>query len=100
MKLNVSKTSVIYFTKKTNMIAFEYRLCASRITRTATTRIWEGVFLDSKLNFHQHVYYIFSQTLKLLALIHGITFSFSSIDSLLMFYFSLVRSKHECTFVT
>jgi hypothetical protein len=54
-----------------------------------------GVFLDSKLYFHQHVDYLFSDTITLLGLIRSITFSFSSLDSLMILYSSLVRSKLE-----
>jgi hypothetical protein len=41
-----------------------------------------GVFIDSKLHFHNHVDYIFSQCIKLLGLVRAITFPFSSIGSL------------------
>jgi hypothetical protein len=54
-----------------------------------------GVFIDSKLYFHSHVDYIFSQYIKLLGLIRNNTFSFSTLDSLLILYFSLVRPKLE-----
>jgi hypothetical protein len=54
-----------------------------------------GVHIDSKLHFHQHVDFLFSHTMKLLGLILIITFSFSSLDSLLMLYIAIVRSKFE-----
>jgi hypothetical protein len=37
-----------------------------------------GTLLDCKLHFHSHVDYIFSQSLKMLRLIHYITLSFST----------------------
>jgi hypothetical protein len=52
-----------------------------------------GVPLDCKLYFHQHIDYIFSQGLKMLGLIRYITSSFSTTDSLLVLYSTLVRSK-------
>jgi hypothetical protein len=94
MKINVSKTRVISFPWKTNMISFGYKLCGSRINHTDTLKDL-GIILDTKLYFHPHVDYIFSQALHLLGLIRVIIFSFSSIDSLLMLYFTLVRSKLE-----
>jgi hypothetical protein len=39
--------------------------------------------------------YLFSHAIKLLGPIWTVTFSFSSLDSLMMLYSSLVRSKHE-----
>jgi hypothetical protein len=53
-----------------------------------------GVWLDKKLYFH-HVNYIFSVASKLLGLIKFITYNFSSLDSLLVLYVSLGRSKLE-----
>jgi hypothetical protein len=52
------------------------------------------VHTDCKLHFHRHVDFLFSHALKLLRLIRKITFSFSTLDSLLM-YVALVRSKLE-----
>jgi hypothetical protein len=72
MKLNISKTRVISFSIKDL-----------------------GVFTDSKLHFHNHVDYIFSQCIKLLGLVRAITFPFSSIGSLYMLYCTLSRSKLE-----
>jgi hypothetical protein len=42
------------------MIAFECKLCGSRINRTDTIKE-PCVFLDSKLHFHDNVDYIFSK---------------------------------------
>jgi hypothetical protein len=53
------------------------------------------VHIDSKLHFHQNVHFLFSHTMKLLELIRTITFSFSTLDSLLMLYITIVRSKLE-----
>lgn len=53
-KLNVSKTKVTSFIRKTDTIPFKYKLCGSPIARKDTIKILE-VFLDSKLYFHQHM---------------------------------------------
>jgi hypothetical protein len=94
MKLNISKTRVISFSRKTNTLFFQYKLCHSSITRTDSIKDL-GVFTDSKLHFHNHVDYIFSQCIKLLGLVRAITFPFSSIGSLYMLYCTLIRSKLE-----
>jgi hypothetical protein len=54
MKLNISKTRVIAFTRKTNILYYTYKMCNSSITRTDTIKDL-GVQLDSKLHIHVHV---------------------------------------------
>jgi hypothetical protein len=54
-----------------------------------------AVLLDSKLLFHHHVDYAFSQPLKILGIIPTMTFYFSAFDSFLLLYVTLVRSKLE-----
>jgi hypothetical protein len=51
MKININKTSVVPLTRKTKIIAFDYKLCESRINRTDAITVL-GVVLDSKLYFH------------------------------------------------
>jgi hypothetical protein len=92
MKLNSSKTTIISFTRKTNSIYFNYKLCNNLVVRSQCVKDL-GVLLDCKLYFHQHINYIFSQSLKMLGLIRYITSSFSALDSLLVLYSTLVRSK-------
>ncbi|PNF19791.1 hypothetical protein B7P43_G14658 [Cryptotermes secundus] len=94
MKPNLSKTNVISFSRKTTVLKYQYRLGNFFILRTDSIKDL-GVLIDSKLHFHQHVDILFSQTMKLLGLIRTITFSFSTLDSLLMLYTALIRSKLE-----
>jgi hypothetical protein len=68
MKLNLSKTTIISFARKTNSIYFNYKLCNNPVGRSQCVKDL-GVLLDCKLYFHQHINYIFSQSLKMLALI-------------------------------
>jgi hypothetical protein len=93
-KLNLSKTTVISFTRKTNSIYFNYKLCNNLVARSQCVKDL-GVLLHCKLYFHQHINYVFSQSLKMLGLIGYITSSFSTLDSLLILYSTLVRSKIE-----
>jgi hypothetical protein len=94
MKVNISKTKVISFSTKTNVLFYDYKLCHSSITRTDFIKDL-GVFIDAKLNFHDHVNYIFTQCIKLLGLVRSITFNFSSVECMLRLYTTLVRSKLE-----
>jgi hypothetical protein len=94
MKLTITKTRVIAFTRKTNVLYYTYKICDSSITRTDTIKDL-GVQLDSKLHFHGHVDYIFSQSIRMLGLIRTIPYSFSTLHSLLILYITLVRPKLE-----
>jgi hypothetical protein len=59
MKLNIDKTKVITFCRKTNILIYEYKLFHSTITRTDSVKDL-GVYLDTKLYFHNHTNFIFS----------------------------------------
>jgi hypothetical protein len=87
MKLNVSKTRVITFSRKTNGLYYVYKIQDSSINRTDTIKDL-GVLLDSKLYFHAYVDYIFSQSLRTLGLIRTLTIPF-------LLYLTLVRPKLE-----
>jgi hypothetical protein len=94
MKPNFSKIRVISFTRKMSMLNYQYRLGNFFIMRIDCIKDF-GVHIDCKLHFHRHVDFLFSHAMKLLELICTLTFSFSTIDSVLMLYFALVRSKLE-----
>jgi hypothetical protein len=94
MKLNTQKTTVSSFTIKTNSIHSDYHLGNAVIMRTDCVKDL-GVWLYIKLYFHDHVNYIFSVAPKLPGLIYFTTYNFSSLDSLLVLYISLIRSKLE-----
>jgi hypothetical protein len=94
MKPNISKTNVISFSRKTNVLIYDYKLCQNTITQTVSVK-YLGVFLDAKFHFHNHVNYIFSHCIKLLGLVRSITFNFSTVECMLRLYTTLVRSKPE-----
>jgi hypothetical protein len=94
MKLNISKTNVIYFSRKTNVLIYDYKLCQSSVTWTNSIKDL-GVFIDAKLHFHGHVNYIFPHCIKLFGLVLSITFNFSSLECMLRLFVMLVRAKLE-----
>jgi hypothetical protein len=98
MKLNVSKSRVITFSRKTNGLYYLYKIHDSCITRNDTAKNLPVQF-DSKLHFHAHVDYIFSQSFRSLALIRTLTYSFSILNCLLLLYLTLVKRKLECASV-
>jgi hypothetical protein len=97
-KPNFIITRVISFTRKTNVLNYQYGLENSFILRTDYIKDL-GVHTGCKFHFHRHVDFLSSHALKLLGRIHTIIFSFSTIDSILMLHFTLVRSKLEYTSV-
>jgi hypothetical protein len=94
MILNTDKTRLITFSRKTNPLNENYKLSGTNIMRTdCITDL--GMLLDSKLFFHHHVDCIFYKSLKTLGLVHMLTYSFSTTDSLLLLYVTLVRPMLE-----
>jgi hypothetical protein len=51
--------------------------------------------LDTKLYFHRHVDFVHSQALSTLGLMRYVTYNFSSLDCLVVFYIFLIVSKLE-----
>jgi hypothetical protein len=94
MKLTISKTRVIAFTRKTNVLYYSYKICDSFVTRTDTIKDL-GIQLDSKLHSHAHVDYIFAQSIRMLGSIRTVTYCFSTLDSLLILYLTPVGPKLE-----
>jgi hypothetical protein len=94
MKLNISKTKVIYFLRKTNLVIYDYKLCQSSIIRTDSIKDL-GIFTDTKLHIHNHVNHIFSHCIKLPVLVRSITFTLSSLECLHRLHITLARSKPE-----
>jgi hypothetical protein len=94
MKLNINKTRVIAFTRRTNVLYYSYKICDSFINRTDTIKDLV-VQLELKLHLHAHVDYIFSQSVRTWGLMRTVTYSFSTLDRLPIFYLTLVRPKLE-----
>jgi GT2 family glycosyltransferase len=84
----------LYLSRKTNSIHFKYFVKDVLILRAECMKDL-GVMADSKLYFHCHVDFVYSQALRKLGLIRCITYNFSSLDSLVVLYITLIRSKPE-----
>jgi hypothetical protein len=63
MIINLGKTTIISFSRKTNSIYFHYKLCDNFVSRSQCVKDL-GVLLYCKLYFHQYTEYILSQDLK------------------------------------
>jgi hypothetical protein len=92
MELNIQKTKIISFTCKTNSIHFKYSVKDVVILRAECVKDL-GVVLHSKFYFHCHVDFLYSQALRTLGLIRFITYEFSSLDSLVVLFIAVIRSK-------
>lgn len=87
MKLNNSKNTFISFSRRSNILFYEHKLCQSSVTCTDSVKDMR-VFLAGMLNFHNYVKYIFSRCFKLLGLVRCVTFSFSSLECIYILYFT------------
>jgi hypothetical protein len=85
MDRNIQKTRIIYFTRKVNSVHFNDYVSNEIILRSDCIKDL-GVMLDSKLYFHRHVDFVYSQALRTLRLIHNVTYNFSSLDCLIVLY--------------
>jgi hypothetical protein len=82
------------YSRKTNVLCYDYRLGHSVIARTSSIKDI-GVLFGYKLHFHNHIDFISSKCTKLLGLIRSIMFSFPSLDCLFVLYTVLVRPQLE-----
>jgi hypothetical protein len=94
MQLNAEKTKIASFTLKTNCIHFNYDVKDVLILRSDCIKDL-GDMLDSKLYFHCHVDFVYSQAVRTLGLNRFITYNFSSLDSLVVLYIALIRLTLE-----
>jgi hypothetical protein len=92
MKLNISKTKVISFSRKTEVLIYDYKLCQSSMTQTDPIKNLE-VFIDI-IYFPNNVN-IFSRCIKLLCLARILTFTVSSLEYIHTLYITLVKTKLE-----
>jgi hypothetical protein len=67
MELNIQKSRIISFTRKTNSVHFNYYVSNAIILRSGSIKDL-GVMLESKLYFRRHVDFVHSQALRKLGL--------------------------------
>jgi hypothetical protein len=80
------------------ILIYAYELFQSTVESTDSIKDL-GVFLDSKLYFHDHVSFIFSRCIMLLGLVRSVIFNSLSLECMFTLYFTLVKSKVECASV-
>jgi hypothetical protein len=85
MELNIQKTRIISFMRKTNSVHFNYYVSNKIILHSDCIKDL-GVMLHSKLYFHCHVDFVHSQALRTLGLIRYVAYNFSSLDCLVVLH--------------
>ena len=88
--MSTNTKSFPFLKKKTNWFGFDCEMCESSNTLADCIRDL-GVLIDTKIHFQQQVYNIFFQAIRLLGLIQAVTFSSSSLYSLLTVHCTSVR---------
>lgn len=92
MNLNVLKSVVVSYTRKTDWIRFDYSVGGILIPRKKEQRDL-GVFFDRKLLFRAHVDRVIGDCNRYLGLIFRLSTIFTSAQPLRLLYLSLVRSR-------
>lgn len=99
LPLNLLKTKHVMFSRKTNPLMSDYKICSKLIT-TVTTIKDLGVVLDSKLYFVENINNIVSKARRNLGLMKWMCRMFDNVDTCVLLYKALVRSHLEfCTVV-
>ncbi|XP_055542947.1 uncharacterized protein LOC129728527 [Wyeomyia smithii] len=98
MSLDVSKCSVISFSRRSSNINFNYALAGVQLKRESTVKDL-GILLDTKLNFKDHVAYIVSKASSQLGFLFRFAKKFKNIYCLETLYCAIVRPLLECASV-
>lgn len=94
LHLNVSKCSVMSFTRSKSPVLFDYLISGVTLPRLKTVRDL-GVVFDAGLTFNEHITSVVSAAMKSMGFIIRNTKEFTSPESLLSLFNSLVRSRLE-----
>jgi hypothetical protein len=99
MELNIQKSKLASFTHNSNCVHFNYYISNGLILRSGCIKDLD-VMLNSKLYFHCHVDFVYSQACRASRLIRYIMYKFSSLDCLVVLHNAEIRSKLDYAFVT
>jgi hypothetical protein len=92
--INCNKTYGIIFSRKTNVLKFQYKI-GNHVIQMQSNIIDLGVNFDNKLLFNRHVDIILSKVRKKLGMIKWICRVFSNIKTCSTLYCALVRTQLE-----
>lgn len=92
LKLNLSKTIVISYTRKSSPLTFTYLLLGEPVKRATVVRDL-GVMMDVKLLFNAHVNYLTNSCLRTLGVISRATRDFTDRSCFVSLYRALILPK-------
>jgi hypothetical protein len=94
-RFNNANTPVVPYSRKTNVLNYNYQLCQAAGTRSNSIN-GLGVFFDSELFFQNNIYLLFSEFTRILSLIRSTNIRCSSLDYLYyVLHFTLGSFKLE-----
>lgn len=94
LQLSLPKCNSIIFTKKINIISYNYELNGEQLTRVYLIRDL-GVMLDAKLHLESHIDTIISKAFRMYGFVMRSSREFKNKSSYLLLYKTLVRSQVE-----
>lgn len=94
LDLNISKCQVLSYSRKKNLLKFDYSIANTSLTRADTT-VDLGVHLDNQLSYSHHIDRIVGKATAALGFIIRNSKSFSTMKSLKILYCAFVRSHLE-----
>lgn len=92
--VNVSKCFQISFTRKRNMLTYQYSLDKAPLERTYVTKDL-GVIFDSKMSMTDHITTMVNKAFRNLGFVLRVSRPFSDAECIRVLYFSYVRSILE-----
>lgn len=94
LHLSLSKCKTITFTKKLNVIKYQYKLCSATLEQVSVIKDL-GILFDSKLHFEDHINYITNKSFQLYGFVMRTSVCFKRPQSFLLLFKSLIRSQLE-----
>lgn len=99
LDLNISKCSVVSYSRLKNTIVFDYSINGSILSRLSNVRDL-GVVFDEKLSFISHIEQVVACASRMLGFILRNSKHFSNVSTIKLLYYSYVRSRLEyCSIV-
>lgn len=92
--LNITKCKVVTYSRKDELIDYDYHIDTQSLSRTDSTRDL-GVFFDSKLSFAKHIELTVSSSMKTLGFILRLSQVFHDNGVLIKLFYCYIRSKLE-----
>ena len=99
LDLNISKCRVVSYSRKVNIVEYDYVVDGCVLSRCTSSEDL-GVIFDSRLTFGQHIEALVSSSMRTMGLVFRNCGSFTNVTALRALFYSLVRSRLEyCSLV-